>query len=715
MPTPSSVDALTGRCGTENESLESLPSASMACDDSAVSTGRSRPPWSGRAPVMVPRLSAAAGHRRLKAEPMGQARDLDRPTDMEGVCERALKEVGDASSSAHFVADARERMSDIERSFVSAQETFEEHVRRSLMECSDHWLECKALLFQLAAQREEGSPAPGWGSQPRGGAPGDEEKWRNEAWDVGHSSSESCLQPASLAIPGATGQRRQSRSQPIAPLVENPGDMPLRFEDGPSTTPKTAAKSDEAWDVAVGDDEEDDAASSVASSEKQVFGIRQRCRAFGSRIIRDIFGDVDSASRAHRFAKSNLMSRLSTLMTVANCVIIAIDTDATTYEALRVAGGAAPSNSVSWASSHSLQLAFLFWMMFEVLVGFYGMRSAYILGPDRWWNLLDVCILLSSMLSTLTSGSAMSFTRILRVARVSRSLRAMRFIRFSEGLLKMASAFASVALSLVWIALFLFLVVYIVGIAMMEGVTSFLEDRGPGAELDQWRSSGTVAGLADQDGGDVLLALQNYYGGVGRTWTSLFRGITGADWGRFAAPMAAMHWLWGAVWMAYLYCTLFGFLNIVIGIVVDIVRRPSPLNNEVWIATQAAEQKAIEAIFVEQLTKLGKPEDTMMSAEAVARIVRQPAVAKRLANFGINPNHAGEIFEVYAHDRGTTPREVSRILISFRGEAKAEDLARLRSEVQKMSQDQALLTDTVQNMSEYVREAMLNQTSFSVR
>lgn len=60
-------------------------------------------------------------------------------------------------------------------------------------------------------------------------------------------------------------------------------------------------------------------------------------------------------------------------------------------------------------------------------------------------------------------------------------------------------------------------------------------------------------------------ALQSYYGGMERTWITLFRAITGADWSIFAAPMAGIGKVWGYVWIGYIFCALFGLLNLVTG------------------------------------------------------------------------------------------------------------------------------------------------------
>lgn len=77
-------------------------------------------------------------------------------------------------------------------------------------------------------------------------------------------------------------------------------------------------------------------------------------------------------------------------------------------------------------------------------------------------------------------------------------------------------------------------------------------------------------------------AMQSYYGGVGRTWMTLFRGLMGADWGPFAAPLAAINPVWGAAWALFIALGMLGLFNVLNGVVVDIVRRATWDGGTVW-------------------------------------------------------------------------------------------------------------------------------------
>lgn len=63
-------------------------------------------------------------------------------------------------------------------------------------------------------------------------------------------------------------------------------------------------------------------------------------------------------------------------------------------------------------------------------------------------------------------------------------------------------------------------------------------------------------------------ALQAFYGGIDRTCVTLFRALTGDDWGKFVAPLASISWVWAVLWLVYMLCAICGLMNIFTGIVI---------------------------------------------------------------------------------------------------------------------------------------------------
>lgn len=475
----------------------------------------------------------------------------------------------------------------------------------------------------------------------------------------------------------------------------------------------------EVWDAT------EDAASSLPSSGSGALatweenGLAVRTRASAARGIRDIFGEASTTSFVYRLYNNVWFSRLSTAVTAFTCVVIAIDADMAVSHALSAAGVGGPDlgTASSPITSVSLQRLFVGWLAIEVVLGVVATRAAFIMGPNRYWNLLDVLILLASFVATMTTDVAVSFTRVLRIARVSRALRAVRFVRYSEGLQRMATSFFAVMLSLFWVGILLFILFYIVGVAMMEGVATFLEERVVGKEPGPWRAAAAPLGLADAESLDMLQALQIYYGGVSRTWVTLFRAVSGSEWSKLAAPLAATHWIWSVVWLAYVFVVLLGVLNMVIGIVADIVRRPLPHDMEVWLDARAKEERAIAAVLTDALARGGREvgSDGRVSKAVLRRLLASDSVAKQLRGFGVVAERVGDVGAVMPRAAaGATVDEVARVLQTLRGEARAEDLLRLTSEVHHLAAEQATMSDLMQEVAERVRNVALQDSHLAM-
>lgn len=458
------------------------------------------------------------------------------------------------------------------------------------------------------------------------------------------------------------------------------------------------------------DDEEEDART--ASSLDARFNPARRWRARSSRRMKEIFGEPASSSRIYRLYHSAWFGRLSAAITAATCVLVAVDADRAVSQALRAAAAGEPALIAAEATSVHLQKVFFGWLAFEVVLGVFAMRVTYFIGPDRLWNLLDVVILLATLAATLTADVTVSFARVLRIARVSRSLRAMRFIRYSESLQRMGSAFSSIALSLFWVAVLLVIFFYVVGIAMMEGVTTFLEENSVGRDAGSWRTFASPLGLADSENFDLLHGLQNYYGGMSRTSVTLFRAVSGSDWSKFAAPLVATHWFWSIAWLAYVFVVLFGILSMVIGLVADIVRRPLPHDKESWLDIEAKEEKAIEMMLTQELLRASHKlhEDGRISKSLLGCLLRSSVVSQGLRGFGISVDRLGDIPQLMGVDdrHGTNLSKVARFLVAVRGDARAEDVLRTAAELQHIAAAQALLADQVHEVVEFTRKAALN-------
>lgn len=122
-----------------------------------------------------------------------------------------------------------------------------------------------------------------------------------------------------------------------------------------------------------------------------------------------------------------------------------------------------------------------------------------------------------------------------------------------QGLQRIIRAGSAMLMSILWSSVLLFVPIYLAGIAMLEGVTSFVSEEVQGQPDPEWRAGFAAStAFAGVESSGLLLTLYNYYGGCGRTASTLFRAVSGADWSPFAAAMSATSPIWAWVCSARL-------------------------------------------------------------------------------------------------------------------------------------------------------------------
>jgi len=353
------------------------------------------------------------------------------------------------------------------------------------------------------------------------------------------------------------------------------------------------------------------------------------------------------------------------------------------------------------------QRAFLVWLLFEVVVQLVGSRIGFFCGPDRYWNLLDVVVLLLSTITSLSIGASAAYLRVLRLARAARAMQALRFVRYSESLQGMLSRMLAVSVTLCWMACLMFILIYIVGIVIMEGLTEALEDTARASLPDGWgvgEGGALATGVAYQESMGFVQAVQGYYGGVGRTWVTLFRAVSGADWGVFAAPLSAMGGIWTALWVAYVFCMAFGLLNLVAGVIVEIVRRPLPQDQAMALASIAGDEQKLASFFAEALREDGRHgEEALIDKELLGHLIEDPAVSRKLATFGVDVRRTHDLYDLMdpGAEYRVTAASAARHVINLRGEAKAVDVMRIARDVGVLRKTVA---DIAQALSDVRRE-----------
>lgn len=612
--------------------------------------------------------------------------------------------------------DVKLQIDAVEQRLIAACEVLAGRVLDRLGACAEQWGDCRALLEDIAARqaemegvvqaanacasiaaqlgevagdlRREQRPASPGKRTPTPRSPCHRPSWGPQMPST-PATSVALVQAEPLPVSDNEEQEAHSSSSEDqgegAPRRRRRGrHAPPSGDEAPVEGRRKSRGRSEVWDGAglmdadVMDSAETmEGKGSMDSSEKTPSaGTRrsQRLQRAASASVQQILGDAAPESRLHRISQSTWFNCLGIAMTLANCLLIAVDADISIGDAFARATGGAQADSEVWRETFDImQKAFVAFLVFEVLVHFFALRASFFLGPAWHWNLFDLFIMSISVfaVTTMQLDTSASYVRVVRIFRLTRILWAVRFVRYSEPLQRMLGAVTSVAITLFWMAVLLFIVMYVFGVAVMESVTVFVDHAQPPVEP------------ADVDGGGLLQDLQTFYGGVWRTWLTLFRVLTGSDWTVFAAPLVAIGAPWGVAWFVYVFCTFFGLVNIVTGLVVDIVKRPLPLDKTIAIAAEAKEEMTLTELFAGELKRLGHGEHAKMTRRVFNRFVETTAVSKQLRISGIDLQRLGDAFDLIDVEKAgsVTPEAIAKHFLTMREDAKGYDIRRLAMDI----------------------------------
>eukprot|EP00746_Dinoflagellata_sp_MGD_P007807 gnl/MRDRNA2_/MRDRNA2_115532_c0_seq1.p1 gnl/MRDRNA2_/MRDRNA2_115532_c0~~gnl/MRDRNA2_/MRDRNA2_115532_c0_seq1.p1 ORF type:complete len:662 (-),score=121.10 gnl/MRDRNA2_/MRDRNA2_115532_c0_seq1:22-2007(-) len=245
-----------------------------------------------------------------------------------------------------------------------------------------------------------------------------------------------------------------------------------------------------------------------------------------------------------------------------------------------------------WAASHLgekspesfriLELMFCVIFTCELALKIYVDRKQFIFTNDWAWNFFDVVVvglgLMDQITSLVTSGSELgpnlSVVRVLRVIRLIRIVRVVRVLRFFRELRMMLYSVVSCLKSLVWAVLLVFMMIYIVGIFILQLVTQHRE------------------GLSDQD--EEPEELVAYYSSIGKSMLTLYMAISGGiDWGDVTEPLAQhISPAFYPFFALYIAFAVLALLNVITGVFVEKALASALDDRDAVISEQLAREES---------------------------------------------------------------------------------------------------------------------------
>ena len=225
-----------------------------------------------------------------------------------------------------------------------------------------------------------------------------------------------------------------------------------------------------------------------------------------------------------------------------------------------------------------LDLIFTFIFLIELIVKLlvYGLvfngKTSFL---RNWWNMLDIVVVVSSMMTDLSSASSLGFLKALRIIRV---LRPLRLINRNEGLkVAVKSLIKSVPklLNITVVMLFTFFIFGVFATQYLKGTFSSCSNNNIASQFQN--NTPTIWACLDL-GGDW--AAQDYsFDNIVRSTVTLFEVATTSNWfcvmwsatdavGININPIRDYQFLWVLFFVLYLFISFLLILNIFVGVMV---------------------------------------------------------------------------------------------------------------------------------------------------
>jgi len=367
-------------------------------------------------------------------------------------------------------------------------------------------------------------------------------------------------------------------------------------------------------------------------------------------------------------------------MAILNAVFSGIVADADVAQAFqRMADPAFEPDKVERDIYRICHNTLLAWILIELVININAYRIGFLIGPKWRWNLFDLMVVTTLALEVILPDIQLSFVKVFRVARVGKILQAARFAKFFHGLQKIFTSMRSCFVNLLWAFLTMFLIMYVVGIMMINGVTAFVEDR-----VLEGRRLGILQ--AEEGAGNTIEVLNQLYGSFGKVILTLFRSISGTNWAVLAEPLSQVGPFFNALWVMYIGLMLFGIMNIVTGIFVDRAMKAADCDYVVAMLDQRQREKDLKHLLSSFFNDLGKEGSDLVSDDDFSFLIQNDKVIGHLAGIGIEERYAQRLFELLDTDgKHILPLDdVVKGFFQVTGDAKAIDHLLMVQDIRKL-------------------------------
>jgi len=293
------------------------------------------------------------------------------------------------------------------------------------------------------------------------------------------------------------------------------------------------------------------------------------------------------------------------------------------------------SFEAAWYSSASsipttftlIDITFLVLFTFEVLLRFFADRLEFVVGEDATWNAFDTLLVLIGYATHLSPIGNLAFARIVRLARAIRMFYAIQTYRVFRGLRRMVKSVMNCMLSLVWLSLLLFIVIYMFAVYFMQGLANSL-------------AKDTISAQKSSQ-------LVELYGSVAQSMFTLFQAISGGmDWKDAVSPIMKTSPTYGVLFLFYILFMVFGVLNIVTGVFIDIVLENAQADRKFQISEELDKRKQHMLEFMALFHKLDINGDGILTKDEMVQSLQNKWMEGYLVTLGLDVSTMQDLYDL---------------------------------------------------------------------
>lgn len=388
------------------------------------------------------------------------------------------------------------------------------------------------------------------------------------------------------------------------------------------------------------------------------------------------------------FSRSFLLLRM--VLILLNCIAYGMESNCKLNNLMLRMG--APFHQCNGGAAFWCVLFCYIFFVCELIMRVLAEKADFVKGPHSAWNMMDVIIIAMSFLY-FVPGGWYNFT-VLRVARVLHMAHLTRntWIQASSRNMWLMSYILRNSLpTLLAATLSVMLLIFIVGLAISMGIQNTLGEFGP----------------EDEQAVEQVKGLAANYGTLPRTMLALFMAVTGGDdWSNLMVPLSSLGCKMTLAYVCYMALTLFGVLNIVMGIFVDQAMQISQNNREL----RMKEQLEAEIELVEELKSVFQGADKDSSGTLTwnefKQLLTDDRVTIYLSTLELDISEAQVLFRLLDSEN-TDEVSIDYFVwgcMRFKGAAKSIDMCTLLFEHR---QQKRMLTDALMVIEQHLQHVAL--------